>query len=383
MRRYQGSVSDSYLASLVPTSFAVDLQAHLAWVVRRMEDKYGLRSTQIPDLYLMADRKSLETVAEATKGSVGFEHGYYRSHGDRPGIYMRADQFRTGIQRLLTHEYVHLMVDELSGGSEVPAWVNEGLADYVEYQLGLEAERPSATRLLLYLQVDRVKQAQSLGNAPSLVRLEDQATWNSQTSEAVIDLQYGKAYMAVRYISEEFSEDAPIEIIRLVGDGLSLPGAIQQTLGISYMELRRQVDAWIAQWTDPDREDVRTYVDLMNDVYDQLDKQIERRNDELGNNQSLSQRAHVLRDVVNEIEDIEDQVLDIPFPEPQRDIHDAFRVYVETGLEWLTLERDYAQTGRDKNRTDANAMLPEVNARSSEVWRAFNNLQYIYQVGRY
>ena len=61
----------------------------------------------------------------------------------------------------------------------------------------------------------------------------------------------------------------------------------------------------------------------------------------------------------------------------------AFTAYVNTIVDWLTLERDYANTGRDSIRTQANDMLPEVNARGALVWRSLNNLQYVYQVGRY
>ena len=136
MRRYQGTVSDSYIASLVPTSFAVDLQAHLAWLVRRLDEEYELRSTQIPDLYLVGDRKNLETVAGALGTEVGFEYGFYRSFGTRPGIYMRTDEFRTGVQRVLTHEYVHLLVGELANGRDVPAWLNEGTCRVRREQAG-------------------------------------------------------------------------------------------------------------------------------------------------------------------------------------------------------------------------------------------------------
>ena len=73
----------------------------------------------------------------------------------------------------------------------------------------------------------------------------------------------------------------------------------------------------------------------------------------------------------------------MPFPETKRPFHSEFQAYVDTVVDWITLERDYADTGRDRKRTDANAMLPEVNARGAQVWRDLNNLQYVYQVGRY
>ena len=383
MRRYQGSVSDSYIASLVPASFAVDLQAHLDWVVRRLNEEYGLRSTQIPDVYLVGDRKNLEAVASAAGRDLGYEYGFYQTSATGQGIYMRTDEYRTGVQRLLTHEYVHLIVGELSNGRDVPAWVNEGLADYIETTLGLESERPSATRLLTYRTMDRVKAAEEAGLGLSLTTLESQRTWNGQTDNETIVLQYGKAHMAVLYISEEFSPDAPIEITRHIGQGMSLPRAIQEVLGIPYEELQRRVDAWTSEWTDPEREGMRGYVEQMNSIYNSVDERVDRRNQSLSDGLGQSQRASILREVTAGLVDIYQDLLTVTYPESVKALHDEFDAYVGTIVDWLTLESDYAATGRDSTRTEANNMLPEVNARGAQVWRSLNNLQYVYQVGRY
>ena len=383
MRHYQGTVSDAYLASLVPATFAIDLQAHLDWTVRRLAEDYGLRSTQIPDIYLVGDEENLETIASVIGLDIGFEDGFYRVSNPRPGIYMRTDQFRTGVQRLLTHEYVHLIVGELSNGRDVPAWLNEGLADYVESKLGLESERPSVARLLAYRQMDDAKAAQIAGMARDLNALENQPAWNAETDDILIGRQYGKARMAVQYISQEFSDDAPIEIIHRISRGMSLSRAVQDVLGISYQELRQLVNTWITEWSDPEREEVRSYIEQMNSRYAALDEEVDRRNESLDDNLTRSQRAAVLREVVATIGDIQAGLASVTHPEPAQLLHEEFRTYVDTVVEWLTLERDYADTGQDRKRTDANDMLPEVNARGAEVWRSLNNLQYVYRVGRY
>ena len=150
-----------------------------------------------------------------------------------------------------------------------------------------------------------------------------------------------------------------------------------------YEELRGRADTWIAEWTDSDREEVRSYVASMNAIYSAVDEQVERRNDTLDNNLRASQRASVLQNVVTALLDLQQETKTVPFPETKRPFHSEFQDYVDTVVDWITLERDYADTGRDRKRTDANAMLPEVNARGAQVWRDLNNLQYVYQVGRY
>ena len=52
LRRYEGSVTNTFYSSLVATTKAVDLQAHLAWVVEQLGEDLGVQSRQIPDIYL-------------------------------------------------------------------------------------------------------------------------------------------------------------------------------------------------------------------------------------------------------------------------------------------------------------------------------------------
>jgi hypothetical protein len=44
----------------------------------------------------------------------------------------------------------------------------------------------------------------------------------------------------------------------------------------------------------------------------------------------------------------------------------------------LTLELEYVDTSHDSKRVEANAMIPEINARESLFSRAISNLKYIY-----
>ena len=65
-RKYKGSVSDAYISTLVPSSLAVDIQAHIGWIVERLDVELGIRSGTIPDIYLTGNRGLLETVSDAT-----------------------------------------------------------------------------------------------------------------------------------------------------------------------------------------------------------------------------------------------------------------------------------------------------------------------------
>ena len=47
---------------------------------------------------------------------------------------------------------------------------------------------------------------------------------------------------------------------------------------------------------------------------------------------------------------------------------------------WLTLELNFAQTGQESKRIEANQMIPEVNARSAMVSRGLLSAIFNYRI---
>jgi len=105
-RLYQGSVSNIYYTDNVPGALTVDLQGHLKLVTDELLELAGLRGDQTPNIYLVDNLDLLKQVSESSGSQLGFADGYYHSGGDDSGVYMHTDSLLTGIQRLLTHEYV-------------------------------------------------------------------------------------------------------------------------------------------------------------------------------------------------------------------------------------------------------------------------------------
>ena len=378
MRRYQGLISDTYSASLVPTSLAVDSQAHLAWVVDRLYREYGLRSAAIPDIHLVGDQANWEIMARSLGLDSGHLDGWYSPSGSRPGIYMRTDSFRTKIQQVLTHEYVHLVVDSLAGEAEVPAWLNEGLATFVAYSFGLDGQRPHVTRRLTYRSANQVKTASSLAVGLGLKRLESQNNWNDRTDETLVGLQYATAYMVVKFISEEFDTQAPVELISRIGDGSSISGAVREVLGISYEDLQSRFDEWTASWQDADQESVQTYVDQAEPLYDEIMDQIDRRNATLESGLANSQRVSTLRDVVAVLERVEDDLSQIEPPGLLVELHSEMTALITSAVEWMSLARDYAVGGRDSTRIAANGKIDEYSAHRSWAFRQLGDAWTVY-----
>ena len=136
----------------------------------------------------------------------------------------------------LVHEYVHAVVDDLvrspEGGQSVPIWLNEGLAEYVEWRyLGSDAP-PSAL-------ASRLRGAARAGELPSLSQLAGQALL--QHSDPA--LAYGLSALAVRELLSQGGPGKLLALVREVGRGAPFEEALRRRYGQGIPELDQAVKA--------------------------------------------------------------------------------------------------------------------------------------------
>jgi hypothetical protein len=193
LRRYQGSASDVFYSIGVHSAIVVDLQAHLSWVQSQLAVELGVESETITALYLANGRSTLAKIAVAVEAGLGLEAGMYKPSGTRPGIYLRTNFYVNQSQQLLTHEYVHKLLNQVGNGRALPAWLNEGIATYYEYDLGIQGRNPAATQLQLYGAAARAKAAALSGSIFALTSLESRTSWNARTKQDDLNLQYAEA----------------------------------------------------------------------------------------------------------------------------------------------------------------------------------------------
>ena len=238
-RRHRGQASDTYYASRVPAVLAVDLQAHLSYAIESIGERLGLSTGQIPDLYLVWGRENLAKTEAALGLEIGFEAGFFWSGSRHPGIYARVDYFRSTVLKLITHEYVHLLLDEEYGDRDIPAWLNEGMAEYLEYELALGDPRSDRSRRSMYYSADLAATNAQAGTLFPLRSLESQRDWNARSGDQV-QLQYAQAHMAVRYMVETYGKRSVIDVIGKLSAVTDLESAIQQVTGVTYTNLEQR-----------------------------------------------------------------------------------------------------------------------------------------------
>ena len=317
MRRFSGSRSDVYASAGVPLSIALDMSALVAILSDRLRPWLDTTSLQIPNVYLFSDSDMLRSALLATGGSVlGWEGGIYRRSGPYRGVYVTLHSFKGDTIQLLLHEYVHLVVAELGAGPAVPAWLNEGLASYLDIELGQRLGAPLSSRREAFLDADEAKAALRDDSLLSLNDLVSQREWNGQR-EDLVSLQYSQAYMAVRYLLERFGAASAGLILTELKTGQSFESAFQRVTGSAVSEFEAAWLAWLANWHDGTREEIRTYLAAADGLLDRIRDISEDRGSWLAANPgSFASRVLVQSGFVERATSIENEgkLLLAPFP---------------------------------------------------------------------
>jgi hypothetical protein len=129
--------------------------------------------------------------------AAGFYAGLIRIRGD--------SRISTGLVRTLEHEYVHAALDAAAPRIVLPAWLNEGLAEWAEAR-AIEKRRLSRGEAALL--VESLEQ----GTLPSLASLSGPSFGNLGPEQA--SLAYLKSYAMIEYLARQHGE--PL-LRRLVG----------------------------------------------------------------------------------------------------------------------------------------------------------------------
>jgi tetratricopeptide (TPR) repeat protein len=128
---------------------------------------------------------------------------------------------RGDLERVLSHEYVHALVDSVASRG-VPTWLNEGLAVALEPGALANAERVVSA-------------------ARSRPRLSELETGFGDLPEARAQLAYAESALAARKALEARGPSGVILLLRDLGAGVPFRTAFQQRIGVRYEEFQDAV----------------------------------------------------------------------------------------------------------------------------------------------
>ncbi len=358
-----GPEAGVFFSDEVHPALAVDVQTRLALASARMEEVVGEPLGPVPDVYMVGNRVSLDLLSQATLVKLGWAGGYYRSFGFKPGIYMLADKLRAGLESMLVHEYVHHVVEEVSSGESLTTWLNEGLAEFYKYELGLERPRPNAFKLRQFRSADNAQSAAVSETLFPLASLESNRDWNNRSDPDEISLQYDQAYMIIRFMDENFGASSPLDALREFADGADLPEALQSATGLTYEDFESRFVDWLSSWEDPGRADATEYFQALELILARWETVRTNRKAYLHRSLPLSQFVAPYTDMVSQTQEIVDGLALITAPRILQDLHADATVFFDLSVNWLGLELESLETSDFTHQEKANALLPEVNAR--------------------
>jgi Flp pilus assembly protein TadD len=134
------------------------------------------------------------------------------------------------LRAVLYHEYVHVVVRYMTSG-RCPVWLNEGLAEVAGRQ---HHDAP----------LDRLRRGQSGNGLIPFERLE--SSFAALPSEQA-ELAYQQSYSLVHYMLDQFQWYKMAELLRALGEGKSITGAVDQVLGEFAVDYAGLQAAWRRQ----------------------------------------------------------------------------------------------------------------------------------------
>nr|WP_228530946.1 MULTISPECIES: hypothetical protein [Myxococcaceae] len=148
-----------------------------------------------------------------------------------------AGELTADTRATLVHEYVHSALDELGGGAgALPTWLNEGLAEYVEWRyLGSDAPpRPLAARLAA---------AARAGTLPSIGAMAHGAL----IAQGDPGLAYALSALAVRELLRQEGPARLLTLVREVGEGRPFDAVLQARYGRSVASLDEELKSVLSR----------------------------------------------------------------------------------------------------------------------------------------
>ena len=213
-----------------------------------------------------------------------------------------------------------------------------------------------------------------------LTDLESGRDWNLRGDTDLVRLQYAQSYMAVRYFIERFGSDAVAALVDRMAEGDELPAAFEGATGVAYSDFRDDFQDRMAAWTDPEREELRAYVHAISGIMSREQEVSTLRERGIKSDLEVSQRlanALLHREAA---QDLRSRVQALSPPAIAEDLDADAAEYFDKMVEWLGLEVAYLRAPSEEALDAANAMLDEINARESGIYRTLQAAIAAYRI---
>lgn len=128
------------------------------------------------------------------------------------------------LEELLAHEYVHLVLADLTGFHSVPRWFNEGLAMYISMEWSW-SDNLTMSRAAVFGQFLTLKEIEKV----------------NRFGEGKAHVAYSQSYLAVKYFFDEYGGGQAAIFIDSIAAGNSVNEALLASIGSTYKEFNDEL----------------------------------------------------------------------------------------------------------------------------------------------
>ncbi len=169
--------------------------------------------------------------------------GYFQAGDDVNYITLSVEGEDAHTFGVIFHEYVHSIVNLNFGRSEVPAWFNEGLAEYyetftIENDQKVKVGLPQPHHLALL-------QQKSLIPLQTILNFSNSQLSNS--GDTYRDFFYSESWALTHYLIQRGKSDALNKFLALVLSGNQTDRAFQDAFQTTYLEMENQLRMYVSQ----------------------------------------------------------------------------------------------------------------------------------------
>ena len=147
--------------------------------------------------------------------------------------------------------------------------------------------------------------------------------------------------MAVRCLANTYGNTAPIDIMKRMGTGATLPEAFVEIVGIQYSTFEERFTGWLQSWEDPKQSQVSRYTQSLNEIMSAKAAIGDLRSEDLASGAPAEERVATKKGLAADAKELSTQAGKlIPPPELQPLQDDAVR-FMERFVTLLTLELEH------------------------------------------
>ena len=147
--------------------------------------------------------------------------------------------------------------------------------------------------------------------------------------------------MAVRYLANTYGNTAPIDIMKRMGTGATLPEAFVEIVGIQYSTFEERFTGWLQSWEDPKQSQVSRYTQSFNEIMSAKAAIGDLRSEDLASGAPAEERVATKKGLAADAKELSTQAGKlIPPPELQPLQNDGVR-FIERFVTLFTLKLEH------------------------------------------